>query len=118
MAVYQVDNAKWLREAIESMTKQSYTDFLFVIVADGPVPQKITRVLEDVASKDDRVIIASNSHNVGLASSMNSVAEFGSGCYRFWNGCDDISEENRLHVKSPTLKSTQYFCRISANEKQ
>ncbi|MEC7360731.1 MAG: glycosyltransferase, partial [Pseudomonadota bacterium] len=65
MAVYQADNAKWLREAIESITEQSYTDFLFVIVADGPVPQKISRVLEDVASKDDRVIIASNSHNVG-----------------------------------------------------
>ena len=62
MAVYQADNAKWLREAIESMTEQSYTDFLFVIVADGPVPQKISRVLEDVASKDDRVIIASVSY--------------------------------------------------------
>lgn len=107
MAVYQADNAKWLREAIESMTEQSYTDFLFVIVADGPVPQKITRVLEDVASKDDRVIIASNSHNVGLASSMNSVAEFGmqfNPSFFIRMDADDISEENRLLRQITYLK--------------
>ena len=107
MAVYQADNAKWLREAIESMTEQSYTDFLFVIVADGPVPQQITRLLEDVASKDDRVIIASNSHNVGLASSMNSVAEFGmqfNPSFFIRMDADDISEENRLLRQITYLK--------------
>ena len=102
MAVYQADNAKWLREAIESMTEQSYTDFLFVIVADGPVPQQITRLLEDVASKDDRVIIASNSHNVGLASSMNSVADFGmqfNPSFFIRMDADDISLPKRLKIQ-------------------
>ncbi|MDY6885979.1 MAG: glycosyl transferase, partial [Pseudomonadota bacterium] len=64
MAVYQADNAKWLREAIDSITKQTYINFLFVIVIDGPVPQAISGVLNDAVKRDDRIILTQNSHNI------------------------------------------------------
>ena len=76
MAVYQADNAKWLREAIDSITKQTYINFLFVIVIDGPVPQAISGVLNDAVKRDDRIILTQNSHNIGLASCMNAVIDF------------------------------------------
>lgn len=99
MAVYQADNARWLREAIESITGQTYTDFLFIIVIDGPVPEPITQVLQEAAKNDDRIILAQNSQNIGLASSMNSAIDFGlqfNPSYFVRMDADDISEEYRL----------------------
>lgn len=99
MAVYQADNARWLREAIESITGQTYTDFLFIIVIDGPVPEPITQVLQEAAKNDDRIILAQNSQNIGLASSMNSAIDFGlqfDPSYFVRMDADDISEEYRL----------------------
>ena len=99
MAVYEADNARWLREAINSITGQTYTDFLFIVVIDGPVPEPITKALKDAAKCDDRIILARNSHNVGLASSMNSAIDFGlqfNPSYFVRMDADDISEEHRL----------------------
>lgn len=107
MAVYQADNAKWLSEAIDSMVSQSYSNFLFVIVTDGPVPQSITSVLIKAANKDNRIVLAENSLNVGLASCMNSVAEFGmqfNPSFFVRMDADDISVENRLLRQITYLK--------------
>jgi len=107
MAVYQADNAKWLREAIDSITKQTYTNFLFVIVIDGPVPQAISGVLNDAVKRDDRIILTQNSHNIGLASCMNAVIDFSmqfKPTFFVRMDADDISEEHRLLRQITYLK--------------
>ncbi|APD93254.1 glycosyl transferase [Alteromonas mediterranea] len=107
MAVYQADNAKWLREAIDSITKQTYTNFLFVIVIDGPVPQAISGALNDAVKRDDRIILAQNSHNIGLASCMNAVIDFSmqfKPTFFVRMDADDISEEHRLLRQITYLK--------------
>ena len=107
MAVYQADNAKWLREAIDSITKQTYTNFLFVIVIDGPVPQAISGVLNDAVQRDDRIILTQNSHNIGLASCMNAVIDFSmqfKPTFFVRMDADDISEEHRLLRQITYLK--------------
>ena len=107
MAVYQADNAKWLREAIDSITKQAYTNFLFVIVIDGPVPQAISGVLNDAVKRDDRIILTQNSHNIGLASCMNAVIDFSmqfKPTFFVRMDADDISEEHRLLRQITYLK--------------
>ncbi|PRO67767.1 glycosyltransferase [Alteromonas gracilis] len=107
MAVYQADNAKWLREAVNSILAQTYTNFLFMIVVDGPVPQAIIEVLDEAATSDDRVIIGQNSHNIGLASCMNSVVEFAmqfTPSFFVRMDADDISEEHRLLRQITYLK--------------
>ncbi|MFZ8198895.1 glycosyltransferase [Alteromonas portus] len=107
MAVYQADNAKWLEESIESITSQSYTDFLFIIVIDGPVPDSITQVLNAATKSDDRIVLAQNSHNIGLASSMNSAIDFGLAfkpSFFVRMDADDISEQHRLLRQITYLK--------------
>ncbi len=107
MAVYQADNVKWLREAIDSITKQTYTNFLFVIVIDGPVPQAISGVLNDAVKRDDRIILTQNSHNIGLASCMNAVIDFSmqfKPTFFVRMDADDISEEHRLLRQITYLK--------------
>ena len=107
MAVYQADNAKWLEESIESITSQSYTDFLFIIVIDGPVPGSITQVLNTATMSDNRIVLAQNSHNMGLASSMNSAIDFGLAfepSFFVRMDADDISEQHRLSRQITYLK--------------
>lgn len=107
MAVYQADNANWLKESIESITSQTYSNFLFVIVIDGPVPDSITRALQDAAKSDDRIVIAQNSQNIGLASSMNSAIDFGiqyNPSFFVRMDADDISEAHRLLRQITYLK--------------
>ena len=107
MAVYQADNAKWLEESIESITSQSYTDFLFIIVIDGPVPGSITQVLNTATMSDNRIVLAQNSHNMGLASSMNSAIDFGLAfepSFFVRMDADDISEQHRLLRQITYLK--------------
>ena len=107
MAVYQADNAKWLREAIDSITKQTYINFLFVIVIDGPVPQAISGVLNDAVKRDDRIILTQNSHNIGLASCMNAVIDVSmqfKPTFFVRMDADDISEEHRLLRQITYLK--------------
>lgn len=108
MAVYQADNAKWLEESIESITSQSYTDFLFIIVIDGPVPGSITQVLNTATMSDNRIVLAQNSHNMGLASSMNSAIDFGLAFEpSFFVRTQTISlNSTAFRAKSLTLKST------------
>ena len=114
MAVYQADNAKWLREAIDSITKQTYINFLFVIVIDGPVPQAISGVLNDAVKRDDRIILTQNSHNIGLASCMNAVIDFSmqfKPTFFVRMDADDISEEHRL-LRQTSLTNAYQACRL------
>lgn len=107
MAVYQADNASWISEAVESILAQTYTDFLFMIVVDGPVPRVIIDALNEAAASDDRVIIGQNSHNIGLASSMNSAIEFAmqfTPSFFVRMDADDVSEEHRLLRQITYLK--------------
>ncbi len=107
MAVYQADNAVWLQESIQSILSQTYKSFLYVIVIDGPVPKCLMAILEDAVLSDNRVVLAKNSENVGLASAMNSVIDFSeqyNPAFFVRMDADDVSETNRLHKQVHFLK--------------
>lgn len=112
MAVYHADNVVWLKEAISSITTQDYRDFLFVIVVDGSVPKVILDTVLDASKQDSRIVVAQNSGNVGLASSMNSAAEFGltfEPQFFVRMDADDISEPNRLSRQVSYMRRHSYI---------
>ena len=112
MAVYHADNVVWLKEAISSITTQDYRDFLFVIVVDGSVPKIILNTVLDASKRDSRIVVAQNSDNVGLASSMNSAAEFGltfEPQFFVRMDADDISEPNRLSRQVSYMRRHSYI---------
>ena len=91
MSVY--NGEKYLREAIESILNQTFTDFEFIIVNDGSTDNS----LEIIKSYDDeRIKIINNEQNIGLTKSLNKALKQARGEYIARQDADDVSLPNRF----------------------
>ena len=91
MSVYKGD--KYLKEAIESILNQTFTDFEFIIVNDGSTDNS----LEIIQSYDDeRIKIINNEKNIGLTKSLNKALKQAKGEYIARQDADDVSLPNRF----------------------
>jgi glycosyltransferase involved in cell wall biosynthesis len=87
---------KYLKEAIDSILKQKFHDFEFLIINDGSTDgtSKI------IASYNDlRIRVIDNGKNLGLVHSLNKGLDIASGEYIARMDCDDISVDRRLSVQ-------------------
>jgi glycosyltransferase involved in cell wall biosynthesis len=91
MPVYNGEN--YLREAMDSILNQTFTDFEFVIVNDG----SIDKSLEIINSyHDSRIKLIENPKNLGISESLNKGLFSATGKYIVRMDCDDISLPHRL----------------------
>ena len=91
LSVY--NGEKYLREAIESVLNQTFTDFEFIIVNDGSTDNS----LEIIQSYDDeRIKIINNEKNIGLTKSLNKALKQAKGEYIARQDADDVSLPNRF----------------------
>jgi glycosyltransferase involved in cell wall biosynthesis len=93
MSVYNAE--LYLREAIESVLKQTYEDFEFIIVDDGSTDSS-NATLEIYAKEDRRIRLVQNACNQGLIRSLNKVLKLTNGEYIARQDADDISLPQRL----------------------
>lgn len=91
MPVY--NGEKYLREAIESILDQTFTDFEFLIINDGSTDGSVGIV---ESYKDRRIRLVHNEKNLGLIASLNRGMELARGEYIARMDCDDISLPLRL----------------------
>lgn len=88
--------AKYLREAIESILRQTYTDFEFIIINDGSTDD--TRAI--IQSYDDpRIVYLENETNSGICVTLNKGLDSARGRYIARMDADDISLPERLAVQ-------------------
>lgn len=115
MSVYKEDT-RFLREAIDSILNQTYTDFEFVIVGDTPTPdrERIFGVIEDYASKDCRIKFIPNEKNIGLPKSLNIGLSNCSGKYIVRMDADDISVPTRLEKQVAFMEANPKIFASSA----
>ena len=107
MAVYEQDRVDWVEKAIDSITSQTYFDFVFIIVIDGEISVKLMNKLKDKAFSDHRLVIAQNAVNSGLATSMNNAIEWGaafSPSFFVRMDADDVSIPTRLERQISYLR--------------
>ena len=96
MSVYN-EEKEWVCESVESILRQTYPLFEFIIVIDNPELDRETKsYLQAVEKSDRRVKLIFNEKNMGLALSLNKAIALASGEYIARMDADDISEENRL----------------------
>jgi glycosyltransferase involved in cell wall biosynthesis len=69
MSVYQNDKLKFLRESVQSILDQTFTQFHYYIVLDGPVSPDIDNYLSSL--KDSRIKLFRLEKNGGLATALN-----------------------------------------------
>lgn len=91
MPVY--NGEKFLREAIESILNQTFTDFELLIINDGSTDKSV-EIIESY--KDPRIRLLHNEKNKGLIYSLNRGIDLASGEYIARMDCDDISLPKRL----------------------
>ena len=96
MSVFNSDT--YLDEAINSILKQTFTDFEFIIINDGSGDNS-KAIIDHYAAIDKRIVVVNNERNVGLASSLNKAIELSRGKYIARQDADDLSGSRRLEVQ-------------------
>ncbi|PTB99223.1 hypothetical protein C9993_04170 [Marinobacter sp. Z-F4-2] len=99
MSVY--NGEEYLSKSIDSILKQSFTNFEFIIINDGSNDNS-----EEIIKSycDPRIIYISNEANLGLISSLNKGLALARGKYIARQDADDISLRNRIEKQVKHLE--------------
>ena len=83
----------YLKQAIESILKQTFSDFEFLIINDGSIDASVD-IIQSI--KDNRIRVVHNESNLSLVPTLNKGLELSRGEYVVRMDCDDISLPERL----------------------
>jgi glycosyltransferase involved in cell wall biosynthesis len=100
MSVY--NGEKYLKEAVESILGQTFTDFELIIVNDAST-DNTDAILHEVAKADSRIILIKNEANLGLTKSLNIGLKQARGEYVARMDTDDISLPERFELQKKFL---------------
>jgi glycosyltransferase involved in cell wall biosynthesis len=95
---------RYLKEAIESIIKQSFTDFELIVVDDGSTDQT-GKILQELAGGDPRIHLFANQKNLGIVRTLNLGLVECKGKYIARMDADDISLPNRLQIQYDYLEA-------------
>lgn len=101
MSVY--NGEKYLSQSIESILRQTFKDFEFIIVDDASTDNS-HMIMQEYARADNRVKVIRNPSNLGLAQSLNMGLNNSIGTFIARMDADDIAVENRLEMQLRYLK--------------
>lgn len=94
MAVH--NGAPYLREAVESILAQTFTEFEFIIIDDGSTDATASILAE---YGDPRLRLVRNAANIGLTRSLNKGLTLAQGKYIARMDADDVSLPERLAIQ-------------------
>lgn len=97
------NNAKYLREALMSIIKQSYHNLEIIVVDDGST-DGTTAILQSLAKRDARLSIITHKHNQGIVRSLNQGFTRAHGKYIARMDADDISLPERIATQVAYLE--------------
>ncbi|MEM9006734.1 MAG: glycosyltransferase [Cyanobacteria bacterium P01_F01_bin.86] len=94
MSVYN-GSPDYLRESVDSILQQSFTDFEFIIIDDCSSDDSWS-ILSEYALSDRRILLLRNQQNMGLTKSLNKALNLARGEYIARQDADDISMPTRF----------------------
>ncbi|MGP4001854.1 bifunctional glycosyltransferase/CDP-glycerol:glycerophosphate glycerophosphotransferase, partial [Streptomyces sp. 8N706] len=101
--VYKVQG--YLRECLDSVLAQSFTDFE-VIAVDDRSPDASGPILDEYAARDDRVVVIHREHNGGIGQARNTGVERARGDYLLFLDSDDTFTPDALEAMARRLGET------------
>jgi glycosyltransferase involved in cell wall biosynthesis len=104
MSVYNGD--RYLKEAVESILNQTFSDFEFIIVDDAST-DKTWEILRSYAGIDSRIVLLRNQENSGISRSLNRGLVATKGLYIARQDADDISMPERIEVQVSFLRDNR-----------
>ena len=93
MPVYNT-RPEYLREAMDSILSQTFTDFEFLILNDCSTDPQVEAVVKSYT--DPRIVYVVNERNLGISGSRNRLLDMAKGEYLAVMDHDDISLPERL----------------------
>ena len=105
-------NHEHLRQCIESILNQTYTDFEFIILNDSPENTELEKLI--LSYKDKRIRYVKNDKNIGISRSRNKLIELARGKYIAIFDHDDISHKTRLEKQVKFLDENPYVGVVGA----
>ena len=104
-------NPLHLREMIDSILNQTFTDFEFLILNDSPENKEIEKIVKSY--KDKRIKYFKNDHNMGITPSRNKLMNLACGEYIAVFDHDDISVPSRLEQQVDFLDKNPHVGVVS-----
>jgi Glycosyltransferases, probably involved in cell wall biogenesis len=104
MKVY--NGERFLREAVDSVLSQTFTDFEFLILDDGSQDSS-AEIIKSYT--DERIRLIQNAENQGIVAGQNQLIAEAKGEYIAVLDCDDISYPDRLQRQVEFLDSHPNF---------
>ncbi len=103
--IYNTNHAH-LRQCIESILNQTFTDFEFIILNDSPNNAELEKLV--LSYDDKRIIYLKNDKNIGISQSRNKLIDVARGKYIAIFDHDDISHPTRLEKQVDFLNNNPY----------
>jgi glycosyltransferase involved in cell wall biosynthesis len=110
MSVY--NGANFLKEAIDSILIQTFSDFEFIIINDGSKDDSLNIIK---SYNDSRIRLIENDGNKGLIYSLNKGIEVAKGKYIARIDADDIAVETRFEKQVSFLEENQNIGVLSSD---
>lgn len=104
--IYNVE--AYLRDCLESVLRQSFSDWEAVCVNDGSTDGSAV-ILEEYASKETRIKVISQA-NGGLSSARNTGQKVAKGDYILFLDSDDWLEDDALEVLAGKVSGEDMLC--------
>lgn len=108
MAVYNASDGKMLRAAVDSICRQTYTDWELIICDDGST-DGTWRILQNLAGKDPRIRLLRNVRNRRAGAARNACLKKARGRYIAVMDADDISSPDRLEKQHQFLEQHRQY---------
>lgn len=105
MSAYN-ESTEEIKQSINSILNQTYTNFEIIFVNDNPQNKEINRAIDTV--KDERLIVLNNNQNLGLVYSLNKALKYASGDFIARMDADDISVQDRFEKQINFIKKYDY----------
>lgn len=97
------NSEKFLSKAIQSVLKQSYTNWILILVDDGSTDNSL-KIAKEFAAKDDRIKVLSDGQNKHLANRLNEIAKLSQTKYLARMDADDIMHPERIEKQLKILE--------------
>ncbi|MBD2526703.1 glycosyltransferase [Nostoc sp. FACHB-133] len=112
MSVYNGSN--YLKESVESILNQTFSDFEFIIVEDCSTDNS-GEIIREYAAQDQRIVIINNEENIGLTKSLNKGLKIAKGTYIARQDADDVALAKRFEKQVEILDRHPDTVLVSCN---
>lgn len=110
MPIHNCDT--YLRQAIDSILQQTFTNFEFIIVDDAS-NENTKKIIKSYT--DERIVLLENKEKLGVAKSLNKAIAIAQGDYIARMDADDISLVNRFDKQISYLEKKPLIDLVGSN---